>query len=1135
MRRYLPALLAALTLFCAWLALSLPGVSTAKEGSPSLVATSTAVAPGTPTNRAFDEPHARRPSSPEGNSPPILPPGFVQVPLLSGLNFPTSFAILPDGRILVAEKSGLVLVYKDGAVLATPMLDLRGQVNDYWERGLIEVAVDPNFETNHYIYVYYTNEPDPNADPASDAYKAAKTNRLARYTVQGDVALTATQKIILGTITGSANARSCNDYPAGSDCLPADGPSHMGGTIKFAPDGSLFLSTGDASDYTRVDDNALRVQSLDSLAGKLIRIDPATGRGLPSNPFWNQGDPDAARSKVWAYGLRNPFRFTFRPDTAVPYIGDVGMNYWEELNIGAPGLNFGWPCYEGPAPHEGYAAKPLCGQLSATAVQTPLLSLDHGTGNRCIVGGTFYTGTTYPEQYRGAYFYGDCTNRYIDYLYVDPNNKLVSGPHRFGYLRYDVSDGTMGGPTKIAMGPDGNLYVLETVFGALSRLEMGEPQAPPKGTSYVSDLAWNSASNGWGVVERDTSNGEANPYDGNPITLNSVTYSKGVGAHANSDVKVYLGKSCTSFSSAIGVDDEVGNLGSVVFEVWADGTRLTQSSVIVGSTPTQSVNVDLTGREELVLSVRDGGDGNAFDHADWADARVTCKGTPSIVSTVPADRASGVLPSTTISVTFNKPMDSATFSGSTVLLTRQGSSTPLSATLGYSPTTHTLFIDPTNDLEAPSIYTVTVKGEPGGVRDVDGLLLYQDAVWSFTANFRPSVVIERPSSDLRVKVGDVVTYTGSATDPENGPLPPSALDWNVLIQHCPDGHCHSHPLQESQGSTGTFVVPDHGDDSYIEVVLTARDNDNLTRSASVEVQPQTVQITLTSSPPGLQLVYDSFVGTTPFTRTAVISSTHSLRALSPQDGHEFQTWLHTGAQNHDVIVGLTNTTYTAVYSTPVPTPTRTLTSTPTSTSTSTPTRTSTRTSTPVASPTAVACNVQFSDVPPGSTFYSFVQCLACRGVLGGYADGTFRPGAGITRGQLAKLVSNAAGYDEDVSGQTFSDVPPGSTFYLYVERIARRGIVGGYGDGTFRPGGPATRGQIAKVLSNAAGFTDSPLRQSFPDVGTGDPFYLYVERLSSRGIIGGYADGTFRPGNPATRGQVSKMVANTFFAECGRD
>ncbi|MDQ3928568.1 MAG: NPCBM/NEW2 domain-containing protein, partial [Chloroflexota bacterium] len=918
--------------------------------------------------------------------------------------------------------------------------------------------------------------PDLNADPNSDVYKGPKTNRLARYAIQGDVALTTTQKILLGTITGSAAAPSCNNYPQGSDCIPADGPSHIGGTIKFAPDGSLFLSTGDASDFTRVDDNALRVQSLDSLAGKLLRIDPATGLGLPSNPFWNPADPNAARSKVWAYGLRNPFRFNFRPGSSVPYIGDVGMNYWEELNIGSPGLNFGWPCYEGPAPHEGYAAKPLCGQLSASSVQTPLLSLEHRSGSRCIVGGTFYTGTAYPEQYRGAYFYGDCTNRYIDYLYVDANNKLLSGPYRFGYLRYDVSDGTMGGPTEIEMGPDGNLYVLESVFGALSRIEMGEPKAPPQGTSYVSDLPWNSATNGWGVVERDTSNGENNPYDGHTITLNSVTYSKGIGVHANSEVKVYLGKSCTNFSSAIGVDDEIGTRGSVVFEVWGDGARLAQSIVMTGSTPTGSLNVDLTGKDELVLSLRDGGDGNAYDHADWADARVTCKGTPSIVSTSPEDGAAGVLPSTNISVTFSKAMDPSTFSDSTILLTKQGSSTPLSATLSYSSTTRTLYIDPVNDLQAASLHTVTVKGGPGGVKDIDGIPLYRDVAWSFSSNRRPSVVIDRPQPDVRVKVGEVVTYTGSASDSEDGTLPASALQWKVLIQHCPSGQCHSHPLQESQGSGGTFVVPDHGDESYLEVVLTARDSSGLSGSASVEVRPQLVQATMNTSPPGLQLVYDSYSATTPFTRTSVAGSTHSIWAPSPQGSYVFQSWSDGGAQGHDTQVGVTNTTYTAIFSVPVPSSTPTLTRTATHTATGT----ATSTSTPLASPTTVACEVQFSDVPVGSTFYSYVQCLACRGVLGGYEDGTFRPEAGITRGQLAKIVSNAAGYNESVSGQTFTDVPLGSPFYLYVERIAGRGIVGGYEDGSFRPGGPATRGQIAKVLSNAAGFAEAPAGQSFP-------------------------------------------------------
>jgi subtilisin-like proprotein convertase family protein len=113
------------------------------------------------------------------------------------------------------------------------------------------------------------------------------------------------------------------------------------------------------------------------------------------------------------------------------------------------------------------------------------------------------------------------------------------------------------------------------------------------------------------------------------------------------------------------------------------------------------------------------------------------------------------------------------------------------------------------------------------------------------------------------------------------------------------------------------------------------------------------------------------------------------------------------------------------------------------------------------------CTIQFSDVQPGSTFYPFVQCLACSGVLGGYSDGTFRPGNNVTRGQLSKIVSNAAGYNDQPTGQSFSDVPPDSPYYLFIERLVSRGIIGGYSDGTFRPNNNATRGQIAKIVSNA--------------------------------------------------------------------
>jgi hypothetical protein len=185
----------------------------------------------------------------------------------------------------------------------------------------------------------------------------------------------------------------------------------------------------------------------------------------------------------------------------------------------------------------------------------------------------------------------------------------------------------------------------------------------------------------------------------------------------------------------------------------------------------------------------------------------------------------------------------------------------------------------------------------------------------------------------------------------------------------------------------------------------------------------------------------------------------------------------------------------------------------------------------------------FSDVPVGSTFYEFVQCLTCRDILGGYPDGTFRPNNPVTRGQLAKIVSNAAGYTDTPTAQTFSDVPTDHTFYMFVERTVMHGVLGGYPDGTFRPGNNATRGQIAKIVSNAAGFNDTVTTQSFADVPMGSTFYTFAERLAIRNIMTGYACGGpgepctgglpyFRPANDATRGQVAKIVSNAFFPNC---
>ena len=209
------------------------------------------------------------------------------------------------------------------------------------------------------------------------------------------------------------------------------------------------------------------------------------------------------------------------------------------------------------------------------------------------------------------------------------------------------------------------------------------------------------------------------------------------------------------------------------------------------------------------------------------------------------------------------------------------------------------------------------------------------------------------------------------------------------------------------------------------------------------------------------------------------------------------------------------------------------------------------------SPTATPCLISFSDVPEGSTFYPYIRCLACRGVVSGYSDGTFRPGNNVTRGQLAKMVANAVGLNDDPGAPMFEDVQPGSTFYDFVQRLAARGYVGGYpcggpgepcGSGSlayFRPDGTATRGQTAKIISNAATFEDEPTGQTFEDVPSDATFYLWVERLSARGIVGGYPCGPigepcvpplnrpyFRPSNNVTRGQSAKMVANTFNPTC---
>jgi hypothetical protein len=223
--------------------------------------------------------------------------------------------------------------------------------------------------------------------------------------------------------------------------------------------------------------------------------------------------------------------------------------------------------------------------------------------------------------------------------------------------------------------------------------------------------------------------------------------------------------------------------------------------------------------------------------------------------------------------------------------------------------------------------------------------------------------------------------------------------------------------------------------------------------------------------------------------------------------------------------------------------------------------------TPTATP--VNCPIEFQDAPSGSTFYPYIHCLACQQIISGYPCGNpepcippnnypyFRPSNQVTRGQISKFIASAAGFNEPVSGQTFQDVAPGSTFYIFVERLASRAVMAGYSCGGahepcippdnrpyFRPNATATRGQIAKITSNAAGFYDPLYIQIYEDVPTSNPFAVYISRLTNRGVMSGYRCGNpepcvppydrpyFRPANNVTRGQTSKIVSATFLPGC---
>lgn len=413
-----------------------------------------------------------------------VPAGFVLETYVSGLDSPLDLQWTPNGLLFVAEKRGTVAVIANGVRSPAPFIDISARVNRAADRGLLGITVHPDFPDTPYVYLLYVYDPPETAGQTGSAGPDGSGQRVSRLTrVTADAvtgyrtAITGSEVVILGQAstwanTGDPTANQDNlgaplacgpDGAFVSDCLPADGLSHAVGTVTFGTDGMLYVGSGDASTWTTVDPGALRTLRLDSLAGKILRINPDTGLGLPDNPYWN-GNAGSNRSRVWQLGLRNPFRFQVHPVTGDLWVADVGWEDREELNHAPKGADFGWPCYEGgsggPVQQPGYASLGSCqAYYAANTSVGPAYSYPHRSGQGgSIIAGEFYAGSKWPAEYQGALLLSDYAFQELSLAKVTGNKVTVTA------FASDVLS------VDLAVGPDGDYYSANIYTDSIERI-----------------------------------------------------------------------------------------------------------------------------------------------------------------------------------------------------------------------------------------------------------------------------------------------------------------------------------------------------------------------------------------------------------------------------------------------------------------------------------------------------------------------------------------------------------------------------------------------------------------------------------------------------------------------------------------
>ena len=455
------------------------------------------------------------------NAVATLPSGFQEEVALSGLTNPTNIEFSKDGRVFVAEKSGLIKVFDNlSDTTPTTFADLRTNVHNFWDRGLLGLALAPNFPTDPNVYVLYTHDaaiggtaprwgtPGVSSDPCpsppgATADGCVVSGRLSKLTASGNTTSGGEQVLIEDW---------CQQYP-----------SHSIGDLAFGADGALYVSGGDGASFNFTDygqdgnplnpcgdppsgvgatltpptaeGGALRSQDLRTtsdpvtLDGAILRLDPATGAAMADNPLASSANPNAKR--IISYGLRNPFRFAIRPGTSEVWLGDVGWTNWEEINrVSNPTgsvKNFGWPCYEGPGRQAGYDSANLniCENLyaaGASAVNAPYYSYDHaahvvsgetcGTGSSSVAGLAFYEGGSYPGRYDGALFFADYSRKCI-WAMEKGTNGLPDRAKRSTFVA------GAAGPIDLEIGSGGDLYYADFEGGTIRHIKYTAANQPP--------------------------------------------------------------------------------------------------------------------------------------------------------------------------------------------------------------------------------------------------------------------------------------------------------------------------------------------------------------------------------------------------------------------------------------------------------------------------------------------------------------------------------------------------------------------------------------------------------------------------------------------------------------------------------